>query len=1087
MRWFFGILLFVLLLLAITPTLLSTSLGKKLLTPAKVESLSFNWFSPQEIKGLSYTDDGISLFIEKIRLEKSLFSLLFSPMDWGPLVVEAPHLKATISGEQELHDKEKNEISFIPPISELIINRGEIEVEGVALHDAFLTLKREDGLQRLPFTLSAKSSTQQGEGNIEAKGVLNGPSGRFLPISFDLNIDRFPLATLDALLPDPLLVRAFGPLLTVHGQLNEGVYSLQIEGERIRGGGAGTIQLEWNPDPSLLSGIGPFNVTFDQTKRLFDIDASLSGPASFLGPKLKVRGTPTEFTVTADALKLSPVKLSLGKTTSLLEPIKGELTRLPSPYQITSPIRFEIENGSIKEGLSSLAFKGKVEGGLEKEMLRIPHFTLRLAKESGSPLLLDGEGAVVSTDPKIDTFLGGEGTLLFSAQGLQRPDEKWEFDPVSFQFKTPLLDAEGYLVLDSDGRIEGGQPVTVHYKLTPQTLQRLNPTLPPLLEPSNLTLELSLISPITVDQLSTWNFQTALSTPSLKFENYSFSDLFGSLDLHGEQGELLATLNGKTGSKSLFSNSSEVELFLKNFIVNNDFAFENSTYNLSADLKDVPTIFFKEAEELFGKKVSLQIDSKGTLEVAQGVANVDSDGMRGELTWQWDDKVIALSSPHFEANIPASFVEPLLESVPVTFEIDNLTIPRDSYFEGSGKGSLQTAATTIYIKENGKKIPLPGFHGQWSLDKNGFHYALKSSNEGLSMSGFVRSRIPMPENWSLQDLNFSLLLRGVDLPSSLLALTPSLARLESVLEPKFSIDLDAKLDQGNGTIVTSLISPNGTLLLDGYLQDGWFFLNRQLELSLQMTPKVAKGLLGELVPLVSSGVKGRSPIRVAIDPRGFHAPVFPFDLNGLEIGQAVVELDQIDVNPTEDLGDLLSILKVQTTPGKPEMLWFTPLYLNFHNGVATLRRVDILISERYPIALWGKVDLLRDKVNLELGLGARTLSQAFGMKGLPRDYILPIALRGSLDDPKIDKPRATAKIGALLAQIEGSPQGLLLSGVLDLVSGGLIGEGVPPPTTNPLPWATDEELEQPARPKTPMKKILKGVEEGAKSILKKIF
>ncbi len=767
--------------------------------------------------------------------------------------------------------------------------------------------------------------------------------------------------------------------------------------------------------------------------------------------------------------------------------MKGELTRLPPSSKISSPLLFELNQASIKGNASSLAFEGKVQGGVEKPMGKIPHFALHFAKEKGGPILLDGEASFLSTNTSLDAILGGEGNLLFSAEGFPRNDEKWEFDPVSFQFRAPLLEADGYLVVDSDGKIEGGQPVTFHYTLTPLALQRLKPNLPPLQEPAKLTLEISLASSLQFDQLNTWNFQTTITSPNVKFENFSFDNFIGSIDLSGEKSELLATLEAKTKGKSLLGGGISVDLFLKDFISNNDIAFENSNYTLSANLREFPTVILKEAQELFGDTVSLQLDSKGTLDVAQGTAKVDSNGMRGRLAWQWDEKVIAVSSPHFEANIPASLFNPLLESIPISFEIDSLTIPRDSYFEGSGKGNLQTAATTIYAKESGKKIPIPAFEGQWNLDKNGLHYSLKTANEGLSMSGFVRSRIPLPEQWTLKDLNFSVLLRGVDLPSSLLSLTPNLNRLEPVLEPSFSIELDLKLDQGNGTVVSSLISPNGALLIDGYLQEGWFFLNRQLELSIQMTPKVAKGLLGELVPLVSSGVRGRSPIRVAIDPRGFHVPVLPFDFAGLEIGQAVVELDQVDVNPTEDLGDLLSLLGVQTTPGKPEMLWFTPLYLSYHNGVATLRRVDILIAEKYPIALWGKVDLENDRVNLELGLGARTLSQAFGMKKLPKDYILPISLRGTLNSPKIDKPKATAKIGALLAQIEGSPQGLLLSGVLDLVSGGIMSEGVPPPTTTPFPWATDEELKQPPHPNTPMKKILKGAEQGVKSLLKKLF
>ena len=1087
MRLFLGIFLFLLLLLAVTPTVLSSKLGKKLLDPIQVQSLSLNWLSPQVLQRVYYKDDGVDLTIDKIVLEKSLFSLLFSPMDWGTLQVVAPRLKTTVQGEEEIRETERKDLSFFPPVSRIIDEKGEIEVDGVALHNLSLDISRENGLEKLPFQLTATSSTELGRGKIEATGVLKGPDDHFLPESFDLQVERFPLATLDALLEEPFLVRAFGPLLSLHGQLEHGAYTLQVDGEKIQGGGTNSLNFNWSPDPTLLFGAGPIQITFDQQNLVLEVDAMLNGELGFLGPKLSFHGSPEVFTMTAEHLKLSPVKLKWGKTISLLEPLKGELTRLPSPYKITSPLLFELNQASIKKNSSSLAFEGRMQGGVEKPLVSIPHFALKFSKEKGSPVYLDGDSTLSSTDESLGAMLGGQGHLVFSAQGLPIQDEKWVFDPVSFQFKAPLLQADGYLVIDSDGKIEGGEPFTVHYTLTPQALQRLQPNLPPLQEPAQITVEVSLNSSLVLDQLKTWNFQTTLTTPTLKFEKFSFNQLIGSVDVFGERSELLATLEAKSKGKSFFGGSLSADLHVKDFISGDDIAFENSNYSLSANLHDFPTFFLKQAEELFGQTVSLQVDSKGTVDKAQGTATVDSERMQGNVAWQWDEQVLALSSPRFDAIIPASYFGPLLEPVPVSFEIDNLTIPRDSYFEGSGKGTLHTDPTTVFAKESGKRIPIPAFNGEWFLDKSGLHYSLKSENEGLSMSGVVRSRLPLPEEFSLQDVNFSLLLKGIDLPSSLISLAPSLYRLEPVLEPTFTLELDVKLDQGNGPVAASLISPNGTLSLDGRLEDGWFYLNRQLDLSIQMTPKVAKGLLGEIVPFVSSGVRGRSPIRVAIAPKDFYVPINPFDIRGLEIGQAVVELDQLEVNPTEDLGDLLSLLKVETTPGKPEMLWFTPLYVSYHKGIATLRRVDILIANKYPVALWGKVDLEKDRVNLELGLGAKTLSQAFGMKKLPKDYILPISLRGTLSSTKIDKPKATAKIGALLAQIEGSPQGLLLSGVLDLMSGGLMSEAVPPPTTSPFPWATDEELEEAPHPNTPMKKILKGVEQGAKSLLKKIF
>ena len=1090
MRYLGWTLLVILILLLALPTIVSsfgTAIAEKLSPNLKVDSISLNWLSPQVLEGISFQKEGSDARIKKIVLEKSLLSILFSLKDWGLLTITDPEIKTSLSSVKREESNEKSKV-FIPPISELKIENGTIAVDGVSVSHLVANVRREEGLTRLPFTLSALSSTAEGEGKIKAEGVLLGPDHHFKPQTLHLDIDRFPLATVDSLIEEPFLVKAFGPTLSVQGQIEENAYSLQVKGERIEGGGTSKFTFQWKPEASFIPGLKELKLQLDSQTIDWSLDATLTDSLSFLGPRLLIEGKGNRIDVSAEALKISPIFLDFGKTISLQKPVKGELYRLPTPYKILKNLTLEIKNGSIRNKLSSLSIDGSIQGGVETEDLKLPSFQFDFSKGEGCALCLDGETLVSHKDRALFAILGGEGKVAFFSEGYPRDETLWEFDPFSFAANFPLLQADGYLSLTTDGKIETPQPLVIHYLLTKEIQENLLPTLPPLEQSAKLLFEASLTTPLYIDRLETWNFQTTVSTPFLKFDAFALTNMIGSVDVNGAKGVLLTTLEGKTQGKTFFGGRINLDLRLNRWRDGNEVNLDKAEHELTLHLEDFPSALLPEGKSFFGDRLSVEISSNGNLDIANGTAKIDSSGSRGKLAWRWDEKTIALSTPSFTLLVPPALYEPLLEPLPVVLEIDNLTIPRDSPLEGSGKGTLDIASATLLTPQNGRKIKLPSLQGIWSLDKTGAHFNVQASNGGLSLNGNVRVRTPLPETLKLTDFSISLLARGTDLPSSLLTLIPNLARLEPIVHPLFSVDLDLKLNQGNGSINTSLISTNGTFLLDGIFQEGWLFLNKNLEVSLQMTPEIASGILGELVPLISSGVRGRSPIRVAIDARGFQVPLSPFDLSLLDIGNGVVELDQIDVNPTRELGELLSLLGAKPTPGKPEMLWFTPLYFSLKNGVASLKRVDILVAEKFPVALWGKVDLVKELINLEIGLGARTLEQAFGLKGLPKDYILPVPLKGTFESASIDKPKATAKVGALLAQLQGSPQGLVIGGVLDLISGGLTESGVPQPTTKPIPWETEEEQKQrEERPHTPLKKIFKGAENGVKSLLKKIF
>ena len=129
-------------------------------------------------------------------------------------------------------------------------------------------------------------------------------------------------------------------------------------------------------------------------------------------------------------------------------------------------------------------------------------------------------------------------------------------------------------------------------------------------------------------------------------------------------------------------------------------------------------------------------------------------------------------------------------------------------------------------------------------------------------------------------------------------------------------------------------------------------------------------------------------------------------------------------------------------------VWFTPLFFSLHDGLLTTSRIDFLIDQTIHICTWGNIDYLSDRLDMYVGLPAETLQQSFGIEQLPADYVMKIALRGTMKKPKLATHAAAAKIAALLAA-QKSSQNWLSSGILGIF--GEIDSNVPPPH-RPFPW-----------------------------------
>lgn len=303
-----------------------------------------------------------------------------------------------------------------------------------------------------------------------------------------------------------------------------------------------------------------------------------------------------------------------------------------------------------------------------------------------------------------------------------------------------------------------------------------------------------------------------------------------------------------------------------------------------------------------------------------------------------------------------------------------------------------------------------------------------------------------------------------------------------------------RLAQGNGHVRADLSGATGHFSLDGEIDSQVLTFTRPLTLELAITPYLRKNILQEVAPYMAAAISTERSIRLTVDNRGFSYPLASDSLTDVRISNASLELGKVTFDSNGTLGSVISLLNAPSEPlANTFQVWFTPLTFSLNEGILRLNRIDALVANRYPIAMWGKVDLIKDRVRMTLGIPGEALRESYAITQLADNYMLQIPFTGTTDNASIDKTRAAARITALVAQNHGSREGVVIGGVLDLLSGGR-DEAVPPPT-GPIPWATEKRTSQIAEEepgvsaetetesKQPHEKIKNKIRKGASRLL----
>lgn len=270
------------------------------------------------------------------------------------------------------------------------------------------------------------------------------------------------------------------------------------------------------------------------------------------------------------------------------------------------------------------------------------------------------------------------------------------------------------------------------------------------------------------------------------------------------------------------------------------------------------------------------------------------------------------------------------------------------------------------------------------------------------------------------------------------------------LGKRINAALDTKLENLSGMFDFDVNSNETQLNINAYLNEGIVKLYKPIQGSLKITPNLADHLLKTMnINLVHAG----NPLRLHISDKGFYMPIQPFNLENLYIRDGLLDIGKITCSNAGSPNDVEGIFKLNTSKKKNIDLWFAPTEFSISNGFLNVDRTEILFNKAYQIAVWGRVNLIKQYVNMILGLTAQSLNEAFGLRGLPKNFVLQIPMTGPIGDVHINKELAATRVALLLAKTSGVTKNAGAFGSIFDVLGEFANDqsSVPAPK-KPFPW-----------------------------------
>lgn len=397
----------------------------------------------------------------------------------------------------------------------------------------------------------------------------------------------------------------------------------------------------------------------------------------------------------------------------------------------------------------------------------------------------------------------------------------------------------------------------------------------------------------------------------------------------------------------------------------------------------------------------------------------------------------------------------LQKDVQIAGSIEQLIIPLDFNLD-KAQGIAKVSSSTIVLESKEMIEPLTLSNSKLVLSKKAQGKDLTLTADLQAKEGYLQLTGLLS---ALKPIEGSLQVKATQFPSEALDFLSMNKHsfYPILLGPSFAGSCYLSLVQGTGPLSIALQSPKAHFDMQAEISSSALTLRKDLTADLLLTPELGKLFIKTDSPIRS--LSASRPITFWASKQGFSIPI-KNNLSAIEIPNIQINLGKVYCKNEGAMASALEQLKSKEPSGKEIEIWFTPLDLHVRQGNIEIERTEFLLDKKFDLALWGEVNLPTNYAKLTLGITADAIREAFGMKQLPKDYVLKIPVEGPLDNIQIKSKTAATKIAALLLW-----QSDLLSkaagpfgGVLKQVIPPPGGEGKTPPAKHPFPWESETPL-----------------------------
>lgn len=594
-------------------------------------------------------------------------------------------------------------------------------------------------------------------------------------------------------------------------------------------------------------------------------------------------------------------------------------------------------------------------------------------------------------------------------------------------------------------------------------------------------------------------YQETFPDTTLKKGNFVL-DLDGSKNLAVGTAKILVA--SQTGESTIESKASEIHIEMKDFIYENKLDWANANVSFKASLEYFPVAildpFLPEGVDLLfltGPTVNAQTSGTYTPRATDHLAQIDlkanSEGFETQFSVSVDG-TLSINQPQpafvhwvvtperyrrlIEIVSPGKSTEyTLAQAATLDFEMTELKCPAtlpgtlSSFLCQSGiVGNLKISPMLFMngeqimtIKEIAGSVKGENFSEKISFDMHGTIVAPNvpaSESSGFSFVGDILNlwthEGKVNRNQLTVNAEANLELIPITQATGILPMKPETrVVMRALLGDLLNARIYGDVTEHTGPITIDVKSSNLKALLPLQLTPEAILLRDYVDAEITLTEQISEDLLIDVNPLLITGATSDHPLKLYIDPEDFSIAINPFTFKGIRVTKAIIDIGKIRVRNGGEIQRLMDFLKAKEISEDKWMdAWFTPIFVSLIEGTASYKRFDLLLAEKVHLAFWGRIDLVKDKVKMTMGIASSTLTQRFNIMGLSKDDMFQVKMRGRSSDVELDWSSAYTRIGIIVARLAGGHIGYLVGGVIEQIVSVFGDEATPPPTTKPFPW-----------------------------------